>query len=63
MPEASGSTILRNITSICAFLFDDLEPALKRINPNFAIAWDHFYIFRISFGGWMALALYLKLSN
>jgi hypothetical protein len=63
MPEASGSTILGNITSICAFLFDDLEPTLKRINPHFAIAWDHFYIFGISFGGWMALALYLNLGN
>lgn len=63
MPEASGDTIYGNIRSLCAFLFKDLEAALESINPHFAIAWDHVYIFGISFGGWMALGLFLEFGN
>jgi hypothetical protein len=63
MPEASGITVLGNIESLCAFLLMKLEPALKRINEHFCVAWDHIYIFGISFGGWVALAMYLELGN
>lgn len=63
MPEATGDTIYGNIRSLCAFLFKDLEAALKSINPHFAIAWDRVYIFGISFGGWMALGLFLEFGN
>lgn len=60
MPEASGTMILRNLRNICTWLFEKLEPALQSVNPNFIVAWDYLYIFGISFGGLMAMGLFLE---
>jgi pimeloyl-ACP methyl ester carboxylesterase len=63
MPEASGPTLLQNLKDLCRYIYTRLEKELQEINPCLSIAWDQIYLFGISFGGWMAIGLYLELGR
>jgi hypothetical protein len=63
MPEASGTTMLESIKDLCNFLFLRLKSVMKRIKPYLVIAWNHIYLFGISFRAWMALALYFEFGD
>lgn len=60
MPESSGLVILDNIEKICVWLFKNLEATVRLINPNLEVDWTRLSIFGESFGGLLAIALYIE---
>jgi hypothetical protein len=63
MPESSGLDIIRNIETFCEWLFRDLSKALHSINPKLEVDWNCLSIFGESFGGLLAMILYLQIGR
>jgi pimeloyl-ACP methyl ester carboxylesterase len=63
MPESSGLDIIQNIEKFCEWLFGNLDEAMRSINRNLELDWDHLSIFGESFGGLLAMILYLQIGR
>jgi hypothetical protein len=63
MPESSGLDIIRNIEKFCEWLFKSLDKAVRSINQNLEVDWNHLSIFGESFGGLLAMILYLQIGR
>jgi pimeloyl-ACP methyl ester carboxylesterase len=63
MPESSGRDIIENIETFCEWLFRDLSEALHSINPDLEVDWNCLSIFGESFGGLLAMILYLQIGR
>jgi hypothetical protein len=62
MPESSGVDIEQNIKTFCEWLFRELSKALHSINRNLEVDWNCLSIFGESFGGLLAMMLYLEIG-
>ncbi|KAH8698131.1 hypothetical protein GQ44DRAFT_86562 [Phaeosphaeriaceae sp. PMI808] len=62
-PESPRENVLSGIASMWEWMFENLESALKSINPNFAVDWTSFYLFGGSYGGEMAFLAWIMSAH